>query len=190
MGVELVHVAKIGEQKHLFGGGGLFHKHNTIQPGKAFRRRGAVAAPEGVGLHALYIAVASRHNHRFLHHNEVLSLELLNRCRLYDDRAAGIGVILFDLQQFLFDDRHKLFVRIQYGMQLLDELLHLFKLLLQLDNLQRGQPGQPHVEDGLRLHACQLEGRHQVLLGICNGFAVADDAHNLVDVVDGDEQPL
>jgi len=69
-----------------------------------------------------------------------------------------------------------------------DAFLELLVLVLQLLALQRGQPAQGHVQDGLGLHLGELEALDEVLLGRVRGAGAADDGDDLVEEVQGQQQ--
>ncbi len=76
----------------------------------------------------------------------------------------------------------------QDRLQLGDQGLQFGVLVPQLGGLERGEPAQRHVEDGLRLHLGELEALHQRRAGGVGVLGGADDLDHLVDVVDGDEE--
>src|SRR5215212_566717 len=61
-------------------------------------------------------------------------------------------------------------------------------LLLDLLSLQRREPLQPEIQDGLRLTLGELESPHQVLARSFYGTALADDRHYFVQVGERYEQ--
>ena len=60
----------------------------------------------------------------------------------------------------------------------------------QLFPFQTSQAGQAHIQNGLGLLVGELEALHQGLLGGGGVRAVADDVHDLVDIVQSFEQAL
>ncbi len=103
-------------------------------------------------------------------------------------RLVAVGVL--DLEQLLLDDvAHPLLVAEDLA-QLADPLEHLRVLGAQLVRLERGEPLQAQVEDGLGLDAREVEALHQP---VARGVGVrrsADELDHRVDVGDRDEQAL
>ncbi len=95
-----------------------------------------------------------------------------------------------ELDQFSPHHGHSSFARRHQGFQLLDGRTDLGQFFLELLDLQSREAGQAHVEDGLGLFGAELEALAQAGGRFLGVLGSADDLHDLVDVVDGDLQPL
>ena len=119
---------------------------------------------------------------------EILGIELL---RSIDDlRAALVAVLLLDLQQLVLDDLHLHRHVGQHLREVGDESHQLVALGNELAVLEARQGAQTHLDDRRSLDVIQLEALHHRLLGLVGGLRRADDPHDLVDVVLGDQQAL
>ena len=86
--------------------------------------------------------------------------------------------------------RHQLGVGGEDALQLLDELQDLLVLLHDLLALERGQPAQLHVEDGLGLDLGQRRAASSGCRGRRPAFAAcADDPDHEVELLDGLAEP-
>ena len=105
-------------------------------------------------------------------------------------RAPVVSEPFQQVVQLTLEDVEPLRLGRQDSLQLLDQLADLSELRLQLVDLESGQPGEAHVQDGLALLLRKLEPLAQC--GVCGGHVLrlANDLHDLVDVVDGDLEPL
>ena len=189
--LEAVHASLVGEEHDLRVRGGdqqplrvvllaRRHAHHALAA--------AVLAAVGRARDALDIAKVRQRHHDAVLLNEVLRIDLAVHGG--DLRAALIGVLLLDGQDLFPDDaQHQLFVR-QHGAQVRDGLLQLRVFLLQALAFQAGQAGQTHVQNRLRLLVGQRKALHELNLRLARVRASADDAHDLVDVVQRDEQAL
>src|SRR5690606_6001740 len=121
--------------------------------------------------------------------DEVLDVEVLFR-RRGDLGAAGIVVLLLDLQQLVFDDGVPLLVVLQDGTQVRDGLEQLLVLGFDLLPLKAGEAAELHVEDGHRLALRQPEALHELHLGRLVAVGVPDQLDDLVDVVQRDAVPF
>jgi len=74
--------------------------------------------------------------------------------------------------------------------QLRDGVAQRLLLGLQLEAGEPGEPAQRHLEDVVGLRLRQVEDRHQPLAGRGRVVAGPDHLDDLVDVQDGDEQPV
>ena len=75
-------------------------------------------------------------------------------------------------------------------LELGDELDDREVLVLDLLALERGQAGEPHVEDRLGLELGQVEPRHEVGPGALDVGRLADRLDDRVEVVEGDLEAL
>ena len=71
-----------------------------------------------------------------------------------------------------------------------DQDLQFLELVLQFEALQGGQPAQAHVQDRLGLHVGEGEALDQRQLGVRGRAGATDQGDDLVEVVQGREQPF
>ena len=90
------------------------------------------------------------------------------------------------LVHLVLQNRHPLRLRRQNALQLLDGSPHLLQLGVQLLDLEAGELGQTHVEDGVALLLAEAEPLAQLGIGFGRVLGLPDDLDDLVDVVDGD----
>ena len=118
--------------------------------------------------------------------DEVLEVELAH---VGDDLGAAVVVVEpLDLEQLRLDDAVDAGFVAEQLAKLLDARQEAVVLLGDLVALEAGELLEPQVEDGLRLRPRELEGVHE---GVARGVDVgglADDADDLVEVVERDEQ--
>ena len=117
---------------------------------------------------------------------EVFGVELV-LVRL-DLRAALVAVLLLHLLQVVL---HHLLAKLRVAENLLEVgnlTLQLLKLGVQLVDAQAGELREAHVDDGFRLQFVEVEALLEVALSVGRSLGSTDDAHNLVDVVAGDNQ--
>ena len=74
--------------------------------------------------------------------------------------------------------------------QLADPLHQVFVLVADLVRLERGEAGEAHVEDRLRLQLGELEALDQAVAGGLGVARAADQLDHRVEVVERDQQPL
>ena len=130
-----------------------------------------------------------RHGHdHVLLGDQVLDRELPLVAR--DLGAALVAELRGHVLQLLGEDLHPPLLRAEDRAQLLDERAHFLQLLLQLLDLEPGELGEAHVEDRLGLPLAQLEAALQLRARLRRVLRLADDLDHLVDVVDGDLEPL
>ena len=109
---------------------------------------------------------------------------------LHDLGAPGVPVGLLQSQELLLDHPQHLLGVPEQGLQVADELLQLLVLVLELAPFQGSQPLQGHVQDGLGLGLGELEVLPQVEPGRLHPLAAADGGDDLIQDVQGLEQPL
>src|SRR5690606_20217751 len=94
------------------------------------------------------------------------------------------------LAELVLDDLEADLLALEDLLELGDEAADLGELLLELLDLEPGQPGEAHLEDRLGLPLGEAEPLLEPRvrgLGVRRGLDELDD---LVDVVDGDLEPL
>src|SRR3954471_17681087 len=104
--------------------------------------------------------------------------------------STVIAELFHHLGHLALEDAHPLGLAGQDALELLDHPSDLLELGLQLLDLEAGQLGQPHVEDGVALLLAQPEPLAQPGVGLGRVLRTADDLDHLVDVVDGDLEAL
>src|SRR3989440_4831287 len=102
--------------------------------------------------------------------------------------AALVAEAVRQLRQLLLEDLEAPRLGAEDLLALLDELAEFLELILELGDLEGGEPGEPHVEDLGRLLLRQLEALAQGRVGRGHVLRLTNDLHHLVDVVDGDLQ--
>src|SRR5262245_38674814 len=108
----------------------------------------------------------------------------------HDLGAAVVAKPLRELGQLFLQDLHPPRLGGEDFLAFLDELADVLELLLELGDLQGGEPGQAHVEDFGRLLLRQLEALAQRGVGARCVLRFLDDLDHFVDVVDRDLQPF
>jgi hypothetical protein len=137
---------------------------------------------------ALDVAGVGHGDHHVLLGDQVLDRELpLVR---HDLGPALVAEPLCQLGQLFLQDLHAPRLRGEDLLALLDELADFLELLVQLRDLEGGEPGEPHVEDFGRLPLGQLVALAQRGVRGRRVLGLLDDLDHLVDVVDGDLQAL
>ena len=124
----------------------------------------AVLAAVRVDRLALDVATAGDRDDDVLVGDEVLVGHLAARV-VRDLRPALAGVLALQLDELVADDAHDAGRVGEDVLELGDELDDREVLVLDLLALERGQAGQPHVEDGLGLQLGQVEPLHEVRRG-------------------------
>ena len=104
----------------------------------------------------------------------------------HDLGPAVVAELLDHLGHLGLEDGHPLRLGGQDRLEVLDRGAHLFQLGLQLVDLEPGELGQPHVEDGIALLLAQPEPLAELRVGLGRVVRAPDDLDDLVDVVDGD----
>ncbi len=104
----------------------------------------------------------------------------------HDLGASVIAERLADLLHLLLENAHPLRLGGQDALQLLDRGAHLLQLGVQLFDLEPGELGQAHVEDGIALLLAEAEPLPQLRVGLGRVLRLPDDLDDLVDVVDRD----
>ena len=108
-----------------------------------------------------------------------------------DPRAARVAVVRCQLVQVGLDHGQDLLRVGQQVFQVGDGCQHFLVLVLDLLALQRRQPPQLHVEDGLGLDLAELEAAPSAAsLALSASLRFADGLDDLVQVGQGDEQPF
>ena len=148
-----------------------------------------VLAAVGVDRLALDVAAAGDRDDDVLVGDQVLVGHLAAGV-VGDARPPLAGVLALQLGQLVLDDlRHARRVG-QDVLELGDELDDREVLVLDLLALERGQAGEPHVQDGLRLQFGQVEPLHQVGAGVLDLARLADRLDDRVEVVERDLEAL
>ena len=188
---DLVDPAAVGEEHEVLMRGHDQQLLGVVLVARAHARHAlaaAVLAAVGARGQALDVAeVRQRHDH-VLFLDQVLRVDLLGDGG--DLRAPLVGVLAPHLEQLSAHDRQQQLLVGQDRAKARDGLLQLGVLLLQPLALQAGQAGQAHVQNGLRLLLGEVEARHQRVARDVRALALADGAHDLVDVVQRLEQAL
>ncbi len=107
-----------------------------------------------------------------------------------DLAATLVAVLGGDLRELGLEQFHPTRARAEQVLHVLDEGLHFRQLFFQLLDLEAGELGEAHVEDGFRLPIAQQEPRLQLRVGGGRIRRAANDPDHFVDVVDGDLQPF
>ena len=98
----------------------------------------------------------------------------------------GLGVLLLQREQLGLDDGEELGLGFEDAAQLLDELDEFEVLGLDLVAFQAGELVQAQFEDGVGLALGERVLGHQPDLGLLAVLGAADDADEVVEVVEGD----
>ena len=146
-------------------------------------------APVGRDRLALDVAAAADRDHDVLVGDQVL-VGHLARGVVHDTRAPLAGVLPLQLGELVLDDREDPGRVGEDVLELRDQLDHREVLVLDLLALEGGQAGQAHVQDRLGLELAQVEALHQVAPGGLHVGRLADRPDHLVEVVEGDLEPL
>ena len=107
-----------------------------------------------------------------------------------DTGAPRVGEAPLDLEELLLDQREDLGPVVQQRLQVLDPLEQLLVLVLELLAREPGEASKRHVQDVVGLDLGELEPPHQLGPGVLGVGRPPDDLDDLVEVVQGDEQPL
>src|SRR5712692_7328424 len=189
MHLQPVTLTLLGEEHHVVVG----RRDEQVLNPVVFLRMGGDHAPAAtplasVGRHrqSLDVARMGHGDHHVLFRDQVFDREL---ALVRDDLGAPlVAEAVRQLRQLLFQDLQAPRLRPQDLLALLDELSDFPELVLELGDLEGGEPGEPHVEDFRRLLFGQLEALAQAGVRALRVLRLADDLHDLVDVVDGDLQ--
>src|SRR5918998_745671 len=188
--LEAIHLALVGKEEHVVVGGrdkevvdvvALFQLH----PGDAHPAAALLA--ERVDGDALQVAAVGDGDDHLLLGDEVLDLEVHALFGRYG-RPALVGEGRPDLLELLLDDAVHLRLVGQDAFEVLDLLPEVLVLALHLLALQRGEPLQPEVEDGLRLALGEFEVLYQVVARGLHAARTPDGGHHLVEVGERDEE--
>src|SRR5688500_16661634 len=131
--------------------------------------------------------VGDGHDHVLLG-DQVLDRELALVAR--DLRAPLVAELLRYILQLFLHQGDTLRTRLEQLAKSLDQRADLLQLLLQLFDLEPGQLCEAHVEDRLSLPLRELEPLLQLSACRWRVGRLANDLDHLVDVVDGDLEPL
>ena len=142
----------------------------------------------GVDLGPFHVTLArDRDDHLFVR-DEILHLQGRG---VPDDLASPIvAVLLVERHELLGEDRHPAIAALQNPLEILDRDTQGGELAVEFFHFQPGEPGQPHVQDGLRLALRQLEGFLQALRRDLGVPRAPDHLDHLVDIVDRDLETL
>ena len=148
------------------------------------------AALGAVGLQggALDEAGGGHSDHHGLVVDQVLGVKALGEGG--DHRAPGVAELLLHRQELVLDHPPEPALVLEDGLEVGDLLLQLPVLGLEAFALEPHQALQAHVEDGLGLDLGQGKAGHQPPAGLGSVLGGADQGDDLVDVVEGDQQPL
>ena len=170
-------------------GGGVHQVGDDVvlaQLGRLHTTAPAGLAPVGGGGDRLHVPRFGDGDDQLLVGDEVLEREV---ALVGDDpRPPGHGVLLLHRRELLGDNRPPQGRVGQDRLQLLDQGVQLGQLVPELLGLERTQPAQRHVEDGVGLDLAQLEALDEAGAGVGGVGRPPDDPDHLVDVVDGDDQ--
>ena len=108
----------------------------------------------------------------------------------FDAGAALVAELLLHFQELVLDDAHAEGLVLQDGLESADQLHQLIVLGAQFVALESGQLLEAHVEDGPGLDLAQLELLHQAVTGVFRRLAAPDEGNDLIQVVDGNDEPL
>ena len=136
----------------------------------------------------LGVARVGDRDHHLLVGDHVLDVHVA--LEVGDLGAPLVAVALVDLVELLDDHRVDPGRVAEDRAQLGDPLGQLLVLLAQLVGLQRGEAGEAHVEDRLRLLLGELEALDQAGLGRLGVGRAADQLDHRVEVLERDQQPL
>src|SRR5213596_215114 len=146
----------------------------------------APLAPVGRHRQSFDIARVGHGDNHVLFRDQVLDRELA--LVGHDFGAPLVAEAVRQLRELFFEDVQAPRLRPEDLLALLDELADFLELVLELGDLEGGEPGEPHVENFRRLLFGQLEALAQAGVRRRRVLRLADDLHDLVDVVDGDLQ--
>ncbi|OPZ69317.1 MAG: hypothetical protein BWY81_00474 [Firmicutes bacterium ADurb.Bin467] len=107
-----------------------------------------------------------------------------------EPRAPRVLELLANLRELPLDDLHQLLLALQNLHKPPDQPLDLLVLAPERKDLEARQPLQTHVEYRLRLNLRQRKPPNEPLARLLRGLARADQPDDLVEVVDGYDQPL
>ena len=186
-----VHPAVVGEhQEMIVGVGGVDIGDVILLPGAGSHDSLSAPSLGPVGVNGLTFDVSllcHGDDHGFVL-DEVLDVEI--PLILHDLGPAAVTVLLPDLLEFRPDDPHPQGRILQDPSELVDGHFQIVAFLLQGPYLQGGELLQPHLEDGLALLLAELEPEGEGLPGGGGVPAPPDDPDDLIDVLQGDEEPL
>lgn len=138
---------------------------------------------------ALDVAAPRQGDHHILIRNEVLNV---NAAQFIHEhfRAAGRGIGSLDFIRFIAQHAAQHGRILQDGSQVGDKTLKLGILVLQLVAFQPGETLQTHIQNALGLNFRKAESLHQAVAGVQRRGRCLDQRHDLVDDVQGLEQPF
>ena len=100
--------------------------------------------------------------------------------------AAGVAVLFLQARDLVLDDAEDLLGARQDAPEPLDELNDLEVFLLDLRPLESGEPGEPHLEDRIRLDLGELELAHQSAARRLDVLRRADQGDHRIEVIERD----
>ena len=167
--LQAIHLSLGGEEQHVGVGGGhkqVLHEVGVLQVHALHALAAALLLAVGAHRQALDVAGLGHGDDHVLLGDEVFPLDVLRFAS--DAGAAGIAVLLLDLQQFVLDDLLQQALVGQDALVVGDLLAQLGQLFLDLLALQSGQAAQAHLQDGVGL----LLGEPKALGQARGGFLV------------------
>ena len=167
----------------------VLHALVVAQPGAGDARAAQSLDRERVAVHPLDVSLAAVDDNAGVVRDDVNLLELELRV-LHDLGLAVAAVLVGNLHALLKDQvvDHVLAAQqlVDLGNPLLQDTLFLDELVL----LDRGEPPQRHAEEALDLLGAQGELILQRGPHLAQVRTVLDDAHDVVQVIDADQEPL
>ncbi len=189
MGLHAMHHAPVGEEEQVGVGGRVDQMLDHVVLPQLRRLHSPAAAtlqPVGSGQHRLHVAAVAHRHDQFVVGDQVLEREI---ALVRDDpRSARLRVLLANGGQLVFDDRPPASRIGEDGLQFGDQGVDLGQFGTELLGFQGCEPAQRHVEDRVGLNLAEFKALDEggARLGRVRG--APDDPHDLVDVVDGDDE--
>ncbi len=140
--------------------------------------------------HPLHEPLVTHRDHHVLVGDRVLHLAHVLLRLLQDHRAALVAVLLHHLVQLVQERLELTLLALQDLSQVLDPGLELLQPGPQLLLLQRREPAQAHVEDGIRLDLGKAQRILKPIGGLGTVLGRPDDLDHLLDGVEGGDEPL
>jgi len=194
VGLESEDLALVREEEYVVVGGGDVHHVDEVLLLAGDAAHSLAAAPlflERVDRKPPDETVVGDGHHHLLVRDQVLHVEVGGRlAAVLDLRFPRSAVFLLYLAELVLDDGEHLRVAFQDRLQFLDPLHQLLELVYHLLHFQAGQLLEAHVQYRLRLYLRKLEALNEPRFRVVHGLGGADDLDHLVDVLQGDLQPL